>query len=240
MLRFLCSSALAVVLAATVWARVPRLQENPAGDPPTQTEAQSPGPAQKDSSRLKQHFRSWCFNVAVSMCWDFSKPAVTQGEQAGESQEPRNPRPPRSSDQGSRREEESSSNDTKIDLSPPPGDATHPGSGAESDINEFHAYDPHRADKDVEVGDFYFKRKNYVAAISRYRSALRWKPNDAVATYRLAEALEKSGRFAEARTNYQAYLKILPYGEYAQQSKDALQRLASRGEYPNQTDLKPR
>src|SRR5512146_853758 len=85
---------------------------------------------------------------------------------------PPNNAPPRSR-KGN--DEESSSNDTKIDLSPPADDSKHPGANARSDVNEFHVYDPHKAEKDVEVGDFYFKRKNYPAAISRYRSALNWK-----------------------------------------------------------------
>src|ERR1700756_5640106 len=68
---------------------------------------------------------------------------------------------------------ESSSKDTRIDLSPPPDDVkAHPkssevlmdeGSGA-SDASQSHPWDPHRAAKDIEVGDFYFKRKNYRAA----------------------------------------------------------------------------
>src|SRR5437879_2260898 len=78
----------------------------------------------------------------------------------------------------------SSSKDTKIDLSPPPNDAAkHPDSSSaggddEEDVSgvmEVKKWDPHRAEKDVEVGDFYFKRKNYSAALSRYREALEYK-----------------------------------------------------------------
>ena len=125
--------------------------------------------------------------------------------------------------------EESSSRDTKIDLSPPPGDMQeHPESTTSpDDVQEFHNYDPHRAEKNVEVGDYYFKLANYGAAESRYREALEYKPNDAVATYRLASALDHLGKVGAARESYQAYLKILPTGPYARESKDALQRLAS-------------
>ena len=47
-------------------------------------------------------------------------------------------------------------------------------------ITELHSWDPHKAAKNVEVGDFYFKRKNYRAAEDRYREALRYKDNDAI------------------------------------------------------------
>src|SRR5438067_9685790 len=136
---------------------------------------------------------------------------------------------PRSS--GSERtNDESSSRDTIIDLSPPADDAkTHPNSGTEDtdtgDVQEFHPFDPHRAMKDIEVGDFYFKRKNYRAAIGRYREALEYKPNDAIATYDLALALEKVNALDEARANYEAYLKILPHGPSAEEARAALRRL---------------
>lgn len=124
----------------------------------------------------------------------------------------------------------STSKDDKIDISPPANDAKeHPNAGLDdSDVGEFHPFDPHRAAKDVEVGDFYFKQRNYRAAISRYREALLYKPNDALATYRLADALEKSGNLSEAAQNYRSYLKILPYGPRAKDAQKALERLHSK------------
>jgi tetratricopeptide (TPR) repeat protein len=156
-------------------------------------------------------------------------------QQPDKQQPPPNAPAPRSKKSN---EEVSSSNDTKIDLSPPPDDANHPGADASSDITEFHVYDPHKADKDVEVGDFYFKRKNYPAAISRYRGALKWKPNDAIATFRLAQALEKVGSLEDARANYQAYLKILPRGPFAEDAKKALQRLTLESQSRSDTSDK--
>ena len=42
-------------------------------------------------------------------------------------------------------------------------------------MSEFHPWNPHKAAKDIEVGDYYFKRKNYRAAEDRYREALFYK-----------------------------------------------------------------
>ena len=129
-------------------------------------------------------------------------------------------------------EGESSSKDTQIDLSPPPGDSVqHPDSTmpADDDTTEMQLWDPHKALKHIEVGDFYFKKGNYRAAQSRYRDALKWKSNDALATYRLAESLEKLQEWSEARKYYESYLKILPNGEFAQQARDAVERLGKRG-----------
>jgi tetratricopeptide (TPR) repeat protein len=125
----------------------------------------------------------------------------------------------------------STSKDDKVDISPPANDAkAHPNAGMDNpDIGEFHPFDPHRAAKDVEVGNFYFKQHNYRAAISRYREALLYKPNDAIATFSLADALEKSGGLQEAAQNYRAYLKILPNGPKATDAHKALERLQAKG-----------
>jgi len=130
---------------------------------------------------------------------------------------------------------ESSSKTDPVDLSPPADDAkTHPqssdilmdeGTSGGADVGEFHPWDPHKAAKDVEVGDYYFKRKNYRAAEDRYREALLYKDNDAIATYRLAVCLEKMERPDEAREEYESYLKILPSGPEAVDAKKALERL---------------
>lgn len=128
---------------------------------------------------------------------------------------------------------ESSSKDTQIDLSPPEDDAKkHPhGSdvlkdeGSTGDVGEVHPWDPHRAGKDIEVGDFYFKRKNYKAAEDRYREALFYKDNDAIATYRLAICLEKLDRPDEAIMEFENYLRILPHGPQAAEARKAIDRL---------------
>ena len=130
---------------------------------------------------------------------------------------------------------ESSSKDTQVDLSPPSDDAKrHPHSsdvlkdeGSSGDVGEVHAWDPHRAAKNIEVGDFYFKRKNYRAAEDRYREALLYKDNDAIATYRLAICLEKMDRPDEAIAAFESYLKILPHGPQAEDARKAIDKLKS-------------
>jgi tetratricopeptide (TPR) repeat protein len=95
-------------------------------------------------------------------------------------------------------------------------------------VKEFHPFDPHKAEKDVEVGDFYFKRGNYRAALGRYREALEYKPNDAAATFGLASTFDKQGNKEEALANYESYLKILPNGPRAEEARKARDRLKSK------------
>jgi tetratricopeptide (TPR) repeat protein len=149
---------------------------------------------------------------------------------------------PAKQDSSANREREaemSSSKDTRIDLSPPADDAKkHPQNGAavtdaeddNADVQEFQKWDPHKAAKDIEVGDFYYKKKNYRAALERYKEALTYKPNDAVATYRLAECQDRTGNSSEAITHYHDYLKILPHGPFAADAQKALERLKADGQ----------
>ena len=148
--------------------------------------------------------------------------------------------PQDSSDKTSERNreaQESSSHDTRGDINPPKGDAkNHPDSESAtadleasdnpSDVQEFHPWNPMKALKDVEVGDYYFKRKNYRGALDRYKDALYWKENDAIASFRLAVCQEKLGDKAEARKYYEQYLKILPEGPFAKDAHASLDRLA--------------
>src|SRR5580693_9851801 len=141
---------------------------------------------------------------------------------------PTNDAPPRSdTEEPKTAPGESSSRDTRIDLSPPKDDdknhpntgAAAPGFGDESaDVHELHPFNPYRAAKDNEVGDYYFKLKNYKAALARYQDALIWKEKDAVANFRMAECYEKLDQPEQAIPHYEEYLKILPDGPYAKEA----------------------
>jgi tetratricopeptide (TPR) repeat protein len=128
---------------------------------------------------------------------------------------------------------ESSSRENIGDLAPPKGDEKHAGvedsmEDADSEVSNFKPWNPHKAMKDVEVGDYYAKQKNYRAAISRYREALEYKPKDAEATFKLAQTLEKVNAYQEARDDYEAYLIILPHGSYADKARQGIDRLKDK------------
>jgi tetratricopeptide (TPR) repeat protein len=143
---------------------------------------------------------------------------------------------------------ESSSRDTRIDISPPKNDAKdHPNSGAAlsgasstfpnskspedmtdmTGIQEMHPWNPYRAAKDDEVGDYYLKQGNVKGALARYQDALIYKDNDAVANFRMAQCYEKLHQPEEAIPHYREYLKILPDGPLSKQAKKALEKLGA-------------
>jgi tetratricopeptide (TPR) repeat protein len=57
---------------------------------------------------------------------------------------------------------------------------------------------PSLAEQNLKVGDFYFKRKNYPAAIQRYLEALEYQQNSILAHEALAKAYEKNGDISKA------------------------------------------
>jgi tetratricopeptide (TPR) repeat protein len=150
---------------------------------------------------------------------------------------------------------ESSSRDTRIDISPPKDDSkNHPNNKSSSsfpsnspedmnnmtgDVQEMHPWNPYRAMKDDEVGDYYLKQGNYKGALARYQDALQYKENDAVANFRIAQCYEKLKQPDDAIPHYREYLKILPDGPFAKQAKKALEKLEAGNKQPS-ADAEPK
>jgi tetratricopeptide (TPR) repeat protein len=172
--------------------------------------------------------------VSLALCWVVSF-VVAQQQGQSDSGPPQSQTSTSSNTDKSRERSaeagESSSRDTRIDLSPPKDDAKehpnapelHPEAGG--DVEEMHPWNPYRAVKDDEVGDFYLKQKNYKAALARYQDALDYKPKDAIANFRMAQCYEKLSQPDQAMVHYQEYLRILPEGPFSKQAKKALDKL---------------
>jgi Flp pilus assembly protein TadD len=116
---------------------------------------------------------------------------------------------------------ESSSRDSQVDFRNQP----QPKAARSEPDAQNYDFDPHKAVKDVEIGRFYFSRKNYRAALDRFREALLYKPNDAEATYGMAQALERLDLPDQAYQAYSKYLEVLPEGAFAKDSKIAMERI---------------
>lgn len=177
---------------------------------------------------MKKLLLAAVFLFVAPITWAQMEQVPSSDNGPGQSQAP--PRYERDKEAG-----ESSSRDTKIDISPPKDDAkNHPNSDissseatedANGDVQELHPWDPHKAAKDLEVGDFYYRKKNYRAALARYQDALIWKNNYADANFRMAQCFEKLNNPDEAAAHYQEYLKILPHGPFSAEAQQAVVRL---------------
>src|SRR5438270_8492509 len=120
---------------------------------------------------------------------------------------------------------ESSSKDSQMDTDIHP-DKEEPAAPAE-DETVLRPWDPHKAAKDVEVGQYYLKLKNYRAALERFNHALTYKPNDAEATLGLAITQEKLDLLSPSSQNYRQYRDILPNAPNSKDAEAAFKRVSS-------------
>ena len=83
-----------------------------------------------------------------------------------------------------------------------------------------HPYVPPSAKQSVEIGNFYFSRKDYRGALSRYEESVRDDPYYAPAYLGLGKVYEKTGKAQAALAAYQKYLSVLPSQKQADEAKD--------------------
>ena len=69
---------------------------------------------------------------------------------------------------------------------------------------------PMLAEENLEIGNFYYKRKNYEAAIDRYIEALEYQPDLIKAFEALARAYEKNDELDKAINTYKDFLEKYP------------------------------
>lgn len=74
---------------------------------------------------------------------------------------------------------------------------------------------PLQAIKEIRVGNYYFKKGSYKAALRRYEESLKWDPNSAEGWYKLGEVHTKMGDAKAAREAWTKYLELEPDGKNA-------------------------
>jgi Tfp pilus assembly protein PilF len=89
-------------------------------------------------------------------------------------------------------------------------------------------YDPLRAEKDLEVGMYYLKARNYDAAIERLQSAIAHRPNYARPRWFLAEAYEKKGDLGSAIQYYGEFAAIMKTGKQADKAREKVAQLTRK------------
>lgn len=69
---------------------------------------------------------------------------------------------------------------------------------------------PLLAEQNLSIGNFYLKRRNYIAAIQRFLEALEYQPDSIPAMEALAKAYEKNGEINKAIGTYRDFLEKYP------------------------------
>lgn len=86
-------------------------------------------------------------------------------------------------------------------------------------------FDPFRAEKNLEIGEFHLRRGNYDGAIERFLEAIHFKPGFARPMQLLGRAYEKKGFLPEAIEWYAKYLETLPGAPDAGKIRKRLEKL---------------
>jgi tetratricopeptide (TPR) repeat protein len=91
-------------------------------------------------------------------------------------------------------------------------------------------YDPLRAEKDLEVGQYYMHKGDVDAAIDRFQDATTAKPGYAIPFRYLGEAQEKKGLKKQAIQSYSRYLDLYPHAEDGDKIRKKIDKLRSEVE----------
>ncbi len=86
-------------------------------------------------------------------------------------------------------------------------------------------WDPLRAEKDLEVGQYYMRKGDLDAAIDRFQDATTAKPGYAIPFRYLGEAQEKKGLKKPAIKSYKRYLDLYPHAEDGEKIRKRIEKL---------------
>ncbi|MBV9504256.1 MAG: tetratricopeptide repeat protein [Acidobacteriia bacterium] len=95
----------------------------------------------------------------------------------------------------------------------------------ESLVSKDYSFNPLQAEKEVRVGNFYFKAGKYRAAAFRFREATKWNGNYGEAWLRLGEASEKQKDWKTAKEAYAKYLELSADAKDAGEIRKKLEKM---------------
>ena len=124
---------------------------------------------------------------------------------------------------------ESSSKPTEPPARKKPDKKQKPDSATENAPDQ-PAWDPLRAEKDLEVGQYYMRKGDVDAAIDRFQDATAAKPGYAVPFRYLGEAQEKKGLKKQAIASYSRYLELYPHAEDGDKIRKKIDKLRKETE----------
>ena len=105
---------------------------------------------------------------------------------------------------------------------PPPEKPAEPQEEDTSLVPKEYDFNPLQATKEIQVGDFYFKKKAYKSAVMRFEEATKWNPQLAEAWLKLGEAREKLKDTKGMKAAYEKYLEISPDAKDAKEIRKKL------------------
>ncbi len=90
-------------------------------------------------------------------------------------------------------------------------------------VKKEYSFNPLQAQKELKIGEFYFKKGSYKAAANRFREATKWNPNYSEAWLRLGDSEDKLRDEKAARDAWQRYVALAPKDKRAGELRKKLE-----------------
>ena len=89
----------------------------------------------------------------------------------------------------------------------------------ESVAPKTYVLNPLESERNIKVGNFYWSKKDYRAALSRYQDATRYNPSSPEAFFKVGEAEAKLKHTDAAKVAFQKVIQLAPDSKLAQEAK---------------------
>jgi len=99
---------------------------------------------------------------------------------------------------------------------------SNPGDPPEEDASvapRTYVLNPMESDRNIKVGDFYWHKNDFRAALNRYRDATRYNPSSPEAFFKVGEAEHKLKHKDEAKLAFQKVIQLAPDSKLAGEAK---------------------
>jgi tetratricopeptide (TPR) repeat protein len=103
-----------------------------------------------------------------------------------------------------------------------PPDETNPPEEDASVAPKTYVLNPLESERNLKVGNLYWAKKNYRAALSRYQDATRYNPSSQEAFYKVGETEKKLKHDEAAKLAFQKVIQLAPDSKLAQEAKRKL------------------
>ena len=88
-----------------------------------------------------------------------------------------------------------------------------------------YSFNPLQAEKELRIGNYYFRKGSFRAAAQRFREATKWNQGYADAWFRLGEAEEKLKDKPAAKEAYSKYVELAPEAKNLADVKKKIDKL---------------
>jgi tetratricopeptide (TPR) repeat protein len=100
-----------------------------------------------------------------------------------------------------------------------PPDEANPPEEDESVAPKKYVLNPLESERNIKVGDYYWSKRNYRAALGRYQDATRYNPSSPEAFFKVGEAEQKLKHKDAAKIAFQKVIDLAPDSKLAHEAK---------------------